>query len=170
MTAAELVELKAPRQCSWCGKSNQAFDKTLYVQRRQYKCQTCASFIFRVPLGAEVFPGVPGWLRSRLNKKFPAEVRSYVRGRGANRTRLSSNGEAWGFLVNSSYRGLVDHEGHDAHQNFISEPYADKEQIEPQVAELAGRLNVKYTISLPSWHMPWAGDCLRICFFRPERP
>jgi|SRR5208282_4392331 len=120
--------------------------------------------------GAQVFSGVPTWLRACLNKAFPAQTKSYIqRHGGAHRTRLGSKSEAWDFLANfSDYSGrdLWDHVGHSG-EDLVSELYADRAEIEPRVAAFAAELGVKYSISEPSYHNP--GHCLRIEFHEPEQ-
>jgi hypothetical protein len=151
------------------------------------KCETCGASFIRwsgefcppeycrrghPPRGAQVSPGVPPWLRTRLNAAFPREIRAWIRcGHGVHRTTLGSKSEAWSFLANftGEFSGSDswDHFGHDAEDNLITEPYADRAEIEPRVAAFAAAISVKYSITEPSYHDP--GHCLRITFFRPEQ-
>ena len=168
MTAAVTVTLRRAG-CGWCGKTAELFAAELYRREHLLMCAACAQN--PPPRGERVFPGVPAWIRSRLNAKFPEEVQRFLRRSGISRTRLASRGEAWCFLANSrDLAGLFDHWGQSVAAEFITEPYASREDIEAQVAGFAGRLEVAYSISLPSWHRPWDPGCLRVVFQRPEAP
>jgi hypothetical protein len=172
MTAPVELTRVAPRRagCGWCGKTAEMFNAELYRREHLFMCETCTQD--PPPRAPRVYPGVPRWMRSRLNAKLPREVADYIGKFNRRRTRLASASETWSFILNS--REVVvqfDHWGRDSEDNLVTEPYADHTpDFEAHVAGFANRLEVRHSIRLPSWHAPWDSTCLRVTFHRPETP
>jgi len=167
----ELTQV-VPRRasCGWCGKTAELFAAEPYRREHLFMCEACAQN--PPPRAPRVFTGVPRWVRYRLNAKLPTEVQAYLRQFHCRRVRLASCSEAWNFLANSrDLVSLLDHWGQSSEGNLVTEPYAERTpEFEAQVAGFAAQLEVKHSISLPSWHAPWDRDCLRVTFYRPEAP
>jgi hypothetical protein len=113
-------------------------------------------------------------MRSALNVAYPEEIKAHFqRNFQSDRRKLGSKSEAGFFLMNwierNSKCNFLDHAGHDAEGNFVSEPYASTCKICLEAGPaLAARLGVKYTLTLPSWHCPWSQDCVRMTFYKPQ--
>ncbi len=158
--------------CQWCGKK---FQPTHYFENwRMQKCNDCAAG--NPPRGEPVRYEVPLWIQGALNAAYPEEIKAYFGYRSGfgGRRKLGSRSQVRAFLHRKGKErcqggvGLFDHFGSDAVGNLITEPYAKNcTGCLATAAELAERLNVKHTVTHPSWHAPWIDECVRITFFKP---
>ena len=107
-------------------------------------------------------------MRAALNVGYPDEVCEFLRSR--TRTKLGSRSEVWDFLLNMRLPcRFLDHWGHDADDNLISEPYAANCQECLDVAkDFALRIGAVYTLSPITYHAPWIAECVRMTFVPPR--
>jgi hypothetical protein len=136
--------------CGWCGRVSPIFRADLYRDHFWFQCPACAANT--PPRGAEVIRGLPKWLQRSLKINFPGEP-------------LVLAPESF---LERHLESLFDHFGHDAEQNLILEPYGKQAAIEARVAVFAKRLNVGYSVTLPSWHAPYWDDCFRVTLYKPK--
>ena len=143
------------------------------------RCPTCSAPYYRwsgawrppeycehghPPRGEKVIHGrAPGWFRAKLRAKYREEV-------GANRHRGLAESLIFDHYGRSGkHCNFFDHTGRDAQGNFVAEPYAVgcPECLEA-AEQLAQKLELRVSITRPSFWCPWSDECVRITFFKPE--
>jgi hypothetical protein len=117
----------------------------------------------------------PVWMRARLNAAFPEQVRTHLRQiQHVRRTKLNSRDEAAWFVSRVLKHlpecrcliGIWDHWGTDQDDRLVLEPYARNcESCTKQIEWLAAKLDLRYTITQPTWWAPHLPNCVRVTFW-----
>jgi hypothetical protein len=152
--------------CQWCGEKFVA--TRAFPSFSDQKCDECATN--PSPRGTRVREYIaPVWLKAAVNEGYAEEVLETRRRRYNRRRAVTSRHQAINFIAQRSKCHLFDHWGMDPDGNLVTEPYAGNcETCLADAAEIARRLNVRHTVTRPSWHAPWIAECVRITFYRPE--
>lgn len=113
-----------------------------------------------------VYRRLPGWLITALNTAYAKEIEEKFG------KLIKSDCEAETFLrvLNTASKCRpFDHHGPDVDGNFVSEPYAfGCSACMAAVEDFAGRLGVRYTVTMPTWHAPGSNRSVRITFHKPR--
>ncbi len=124
--------------CQWCGRKFVATKR--FSKFSDQKCDECVRN--NAPRGSRLrLHTIPKWLTKH----------------------------SFSFMHDQCECNLFDHWGTDADGNLVTEPYAGNcEKCLAAAAEIAKRLNLKHSVTRPSWHAPWIDECVRITFYKPE--